>query len=378
VSSTVHTLPGHDLMTFFMGAAAQQATHNLSPSFGEPLTVAELLGYEPGATEALSALALDYTGVDGSTALRTAISGQMPGLTADGIVVTSGADEAIALLLMALVEAGSRVVVQTPAYLPLRSVAAWRGAQIFDLPCREQSGWAIDLDQFDALCQRGCRVAILNAPHNPTGYTPSATEISAILEILDRTGGWLIVDEVYAGMPPAERDWTPYASRHPRCITLNGLSKSYGLPGLRVGWIASQDREAIGLVKRLRQHFNSFTAGPSQFLAEIAVKHGPAIHQRNWEIAATGRAALQAFMTRHAQNFSWHPPQAGVNAFVRWQGPGGTKHLSERLLADAKLLLAPSAYFGAGDDHVRIGFGKRDLAEGLDRLSDWLVKEKHR
>ena len=375
MTSTVHTLPSHDLMTFFMGEAAQRATHNLSPSFGEPLTVAELLDLEPGGADALSALALDYTGVDGSAALRSAISGRMLDLSAEDIVVTSGADEAIALLLMALVEVGSRVVVQTPAYLPLRSVAAWRGAQIFGLPCREEAGWAIDLDQFEALCQRGCRVAILNIPHNPTGYTPSAAEIATILEILDRTGGWLIVDEVYAGMPPDPDAWVPFASRHPRCITLNGLSKSYGLPGLRVGWIASRDREAIGLVKRLRQHFNSFTAGPSQFLAEIALNHTDAIHRRNWEIAALSRDALTEFLAGHEDRFSWIPPTGGVNAFVRWHGAGGTKKLSDRLLEEAKLLLAPSLYFGAGDDHVRIGFGKRDLGQGLARLSEWLAAD---
>ncbi len=373
MTSTVHTLPAHDLMTFFMGEAAQRATHNLSPSFGEPLSVAELLDYEPGAAEALTALSLDYTGVDGGVALRSDISGRMPDIDADDIVVTGGADEAIALLLTALVEVGSRVVVQSPAYLPLRSVAAWRGAQISDLPCREEAGWAIDLDQFDALCQRGCRVAILNIPHNPTGYIPTPAEIDAILEILDRTGGWLIVDEVYAGIPPGEDAWTPFASRHPRCITLNGLSKSYGLPGLRIGWIASKDREAIGLVKRLRQHFNSFTPAPSQFLAEIALKHTAAIHRRNWEIAAQSHAALTQFLDTHKDRFSWTPPAGGVNAFVRWHGAGGTRDLSDRLLAEARLLLAPSAFFGAGDDHVRIGFGKRDLADGLSRLSDWLA-----
>lgn len=374
MAGTVHTLPRHELMTFFMGPEASGADLNLSPSFGEPFDMAELFDLEPESRAGFEALSLNYTGIDGSEALRAAIAETMPGLTAEDVVVTCGLDEGIALLHLALVETGSRVVVQTPCYQPLKYLADWRGAQLFDLPAHEDLDWAFDLDDLRERCQRGARLVILNLPHNPTGFMPDEAFIAEVLDIIDKAGGWLVVDEVYSGLPPTDPAPLSFASRHPRCITLNGLSKSFGLPGLRIGWIASRDPEVIGPIRRLRQHLNSFIPAPSEFLGQLALRHRREIHTRNWSIAETSRNHLSVFMETHAAHFSWVPPKAGVNAFPRWLGPGGTKALSDALLRDEGLLLAPSRYFGAGDDHVRIGFGKRDTKTGLDRLSGWLRK----
>ena len=151
-------------------------------------------------------------------------------------------------------------------------------------------------------------------------------------------------------------------------MVLSSTSKAYGLPGLRVGWLATRNATVLGAVRRLRLHLNTFVGAPSEFLAALALRHAGPILARNRALARANLAHLRDFLGRHDTLFAWQAPRGGVVAFPRWLGAEPTSVLSDRLLSEHGLLLAPSAHFAGGERHVRLGFGTAGLPANLALL----------
>ena len=354
------------LKEFFSGTAARAARLNLSSSFAEPLTMAELIALEPSLPERLTALSLNYPAADGGEALRARIASYV-GAEPNEIIVTNGADEALVLVYMALLQPGDRVMVQTPAYEPLLALARRAGAEVVPWQAHEDSGWRPSLEELEQHLQTPTRLVVMNFPHNPTGFTPDGAYREKLHEIVSSTETILVADEVYNGLPGSTR--LPSAAlADGRCIGISGMSKVFGMPGVRIGWICTRDHELIKAVREARSFMNSFVSGLSEVAAEAALDHADAIITRKSRFAIEGKEHLKAFLARAGDRFSAVIPEAGVNAFVRWHGDGSTDDLSRRALSKAGLLLAPSSYFNAGSSHVRIGFGRSFIAQGLSDL----------
>lgn len=360
------------LKEFFYTAGAGTAQYNLSRSFAEPLTVGELLAFEPDDREKLEAMTLGYPGLDGSQGLRSAISEKYPGFSSDDVIATSGLDDALAVLALALIEPGDRVIVQTPAYQTYLTVPKWRGADIAEWRSREENGWLPDLDELEDLLRQPARWVMINFPNNPTGAMPDEAYLKRLVEVVEASGTLLISDEIYAGLPGSKEPFEPLCCRYPRAVSLHSVSKTLGVPGLRIGWIVCSDREVTEKIKELRFHFNSFISAPSEFLGTLALRHESEIIKRNSKILADNTATADSFMARHDNLFGWSAPQAGVNAWPQWRGPGTTKDLSDAVLRDAKLLIAHSALFLGGDRHVRLGLGCKGFDTALERFDDFL------
>ncbi|MGI9413130.1 MAG: pyridoxal phosphate-dependent aminotransferase, partial [Hyphomicrobiales bacterium] len=322
--------------------------------------------------ERLDAVSLGYPGLDGSAPLRQAISGRYPDLVPDQVLATSGLDDAIALMALTLIEPGDRVIVQTPAYQTYLTVPAWRGAEVVEWKARPGNDWLPDLDELAAMLETPARWVMINFPNNPTGVMPDGAYFTELLEIVGRNGTLLISDEIYAGLPPSDPPFVPLCCRYERALSLHSVSKTLGVPGLRIGWIATRYDDVLARLKNLRLHFNSFIGAPSEFLGALALRHDAEIHARNAEILAGNLEIAQDFFARHDNVFGWTAPRAGVNAWPEWRGPGDTKTLSDTMLADAKLLIAHSALFDAGDRNVRLGLGCRGLDGALERFDDFL------
>lgn len=369
-------IPDFPLKTFFMRSEAGQAEGNLSASFAEPLPLAELLALEEGAEDAFREIGLGYPGLYGSAPLRQRVAARYPGLGEDQAIMTCGTDDAIATLFLALVEPGQRVVVQSPCYTSLASVADWRGAAVVPWQAREEDGWAPDLDELARLLE-GAAMLVVNLPHNPTGFVPVEAWLDRLCEIAAGQGVILVADEIYHGLPyegapKGGSGGSRVLGRYERTVSLSGMSKTFGLPGLRCGWLVSASAAILDPVRKLRLHFNGMIGRPNEFLAELALRHETEILARNTTIMEASFADLDAFMARHANLLAWTPPRAGVNAYARWLGPGNTDDLSQALFAHAKVLLAPSSRFEAGDRHLRLGFGVRTLTRDLERLDSLL------
>lgn len=314
----------------------------------------------------------------GGLELRAAIANQYQKLDSDGIIAACGADDALSLLFMALVGAGDHVIVQSPIYQPLTSVAEWCGAEVTQWPASEQKAWQPQLEDLHRLLQPTTRLIVANFPHSPTGFVPDPDYLKQLSSLADDAGIIVICDEIYRGLPLTDANEPPsLVDLSPRAVVVNSISKVYGLPGLRVGWVATRNEAVLGHIKRLRMHTNSFVGAPNEFLATLALRHTEQILGRNRTIARNNLAQLEGFLIRHTDLFSWHSPRSGVVIFPRWLGDESTTALSEHALQDAGILLAPSAYFATDERHVRIGFGTSTFAPTLAMFEEYLASCGH-
>lgn len=359
------------LQEFFDDPATVATRHKLSASASEPVGTAEQLALEPGAAEKFAALELDYPERFGPSALRRHIQAKYRTVPFDGVLITSGLDEGLALLFSAIVEPGDRVIVLTPCYPPHIDLPAWHGAEVVQWRARPEKDFVPDLTELEELLAKPAKAVVTTFPQNPTGFLPDGPYIDALLDLLRRTGTTLISDEIYAGLPLGT-DVPTLADKYEKAISLHGLSKTCGLPGLRFGWLASRDAASMEKVKAIKDRFNAYVPVPVAFLAELAFRQEDALLARNSAILENALSATAEFMARHGNLFSWIPPGAGTVAFPRWHGPGGTQELSDRLIREASISVAPSLCFDAGDSHLRFGLCRRSFPEGLAALDRFL------
>jgi len=361
------------LQEFFDSPGALAADLNMSASAVQPLGQDELLSFEEDSVDRFRALGLDYPRRHGSEELIAQVAARYRAIGPEGILLSSGLDEALGLLFTSLIEPGDRVVVLSPCYPPHLKLPEWRGAEVVAWTARAENDWVPDLEELRGLLATPTRAVITTFPQNPTGFMPDAAYEADLLEIIDKSGAVLLADEIYAGLPLGSVEGRgDLADRHDRVISMHGLSKTMGLPGLRLGWMAARDPELLAPVRAARNLFNAYVPEPVDFLARLAMRHEDAILARNSAVVDAGKAAAKAFFTRHGNLFEYREPSAGVLSFPRWHGPGGTSELSRRLLNEAKLVCAPSLCFDAGDDNFRIGMGRRSLPAALERLDRFL------
>ncbi|MGI8855318.1 MAG: aminotransferase class I/II-fold pyridoxal phosphate-dependent enzyme [Thermomicrobiales bacterium] len=365
----MRAMPTFDLKRFFNQAAAQTARANLSPSFAEPLGTPDLLALEPDAAERLAALPLGYTTAFGGSELLDAVAARYDRLEPGQIVATCGGDDALSSLFMALLQPGDHVIVHSPVYQPLTSVATWCGAEVTLWAAEEEAGWEPPLDRLAHLLRATTRMIVVNFPHSPTGYVPDLAYLDRLVAIAEDAGCLLVGDEIYRGLPLDGAVEPPsLADLSARAVTLNSVSKTYGLPGLRVGWLATRNEDVRDAVRAFRMHLNTYLGAPVEFLAALAVRHSNRILAGNIALAQTNLSLLDAFLARHADRFVCVRPRGGVVAYPRWLGDETTGALSARLLRDHGLLLASSAHFAGGERHVRLGFGTAAFPTGLTLL----------
>lgn len=350
-----------------------EAPYLLCASDCETMSIGDLLALGNTPLSTLTGLRLGYTESQGDPALRETIAGFYPGLSAEQVLVANAPEEAIFLTMMTLLEAGDRVVVQSPCYQSLAEIAAYRGAEVQWWPLAEtERGWRLDLDHLAELLTPATRLLVINAPHNPTGYLPSPAEFETILTLVADRGIWLFCDEMYRGLEydPAQR--LPSAStRYERAISLWGTSKTFGLPGLRLGWLVLQYAPLLQDLLRFKDYTTICSSGPGELLARLALENAEAIIARNLALIQQNLGHMQTFLTACPDIFDWRTPLAGPIAFARLK-QGSAQAFSEETVRACGVLLAPSTNFDFGDSHLRFGLGRQNFAEGLGVLQRYL------
>ena len=218
---------------------------------------------------------------------------------------------------------------------------------------------------------------VWNFPHNPTGALPPAGDFTRMVEAVAATGAWLFSDEMYRLLEPApEVRLPPAVDIYERAVSLAGMSKAYGLAGLRIGWVAARDREILERMTALKDYTTICSSAPSEVLALMALHADKAILAGvNARLASNVETATR-FFVRHSLLFEWAPPQAGSVCFPRLQVTAGIIRGSEAfcaaLLERTGILLLPSTVFGYGDRHVRLGLGRDDLRQALELFDEYL------
>jgi aspartate/methionine/tyrosine aminotransferase len=350
--------------------------YNLSESGVHPMTARELVD-DAARLDSLLAMGLDYSQTNGTPELRERICALYPGSLPDGVLVTTGAAEANFVAVWTLLEPGDELVLMLPNYMQIWGIAKNMGISVRPFRLREEDGWAPDLDELaEAVTDRTKVIAVCN-PNNPTGRILTESEMDAIVAAADRAGACLLSDEVYAGAERLTDEETPsFWGRYDKVLIQQSLSKAYGLPGLRLGWIVTSPQMRDELWRR-QEYTVICPAFLSDRLAQIALspEKRPTILHRTREYVRRGFPVFQEWLESHGDTFSLVPPQAAAIAFVRYNLSVNSTKLVDRLLHEQSVLIVPGDHFGL-DHHLRISFGlPRDyLCGGLNRIHE-LVTE---
>ncbi len=349
----------------------------LSSSDCEPLSLAELVAMADDESRALwDDLRLGYTESSGHPLIRRAIAEGYRSVAADDVVEVVP-EEGIFLLMHALLSPGDHVVCVAPAYQSLHEVARSIGCEISSWSPDEERGWHFDLDALRAQLREETRLVVVNFPHNPTGFAPTRNEFAELVETVADHGAYLLSDEMYRLLDVAPGSGLPAACElSDRAVSLSGLSKSFGLPGLRVGWLATRDRSVLERVLVLKDYTTICGSAPSEILALVALRNAEPIITRQTERVRRNVAVLDGFFDRQRRLFAWNRPTGGSVCLPRYLGPEDTSILAAEAVDRAGIMIVPSTVFGFGDRHLRIGFGREDLPEVLERFERFLIERQ--
>ena len=363
------------VMERMMSRHEQEVEVNLSESGVHPVRLEELVAARPGSLEQLLSTELNYPHVNGIPSLRENIAAIYQGASPADVLVTVGAIEANYISTRTILSAGDEIVVMLPNYMQVWGIARNHAYSIKTCRLREDWGWAPDLDQLKDEVSSNTRLIAICNPNNPTGYIFTADEMEEIVAVANRCGAWILADEVYAGAERLQEMQTPsFFGSYERVIATGSVSKAYGLPGLRLGWVVAPDP----LVDEIwaRHEYTTLSASMlSNQLASIALSPEvrPLLIARTRRYIRKGYAILEEWMEGQDGLFSVVPPQAAAIAFVRYQTRINSTEFVERLIRDKKVLIVPGDHFGL-DRFLRISFGlPRDyLLSGLDRIREMM------
>lgn len=348
------------------------ARFNLAASDAESWTVAELIALAADDDrERWETLRLGYAETWGDALLRGSIAATYAALDAHDVLCFAGAQEAIACAVAALLSPGDHAVVVLPTYQSLESIAASAGTASA-VVLRASEHWRLDVDELRAACTPRTRLLILGVPNNPTGAVPDRDTFDAVLQLAAERGAWVLCDEVHRGL---ERDGAPRlpqaADVYEKAVSIGALSKAYGLPGLRIGWVACRQHDAIERMNAVKHYLSICNASPSEILGRIAIRARDRILDRNRAITRDNIGRFTRFCADGGEEIEWEPPPAACVAYPRYTGADGVETFCRRLIEEHGILLLPASIFESPlaalpANHFRVGLGRRDFGAGLD------------
>lgn len=341
----------------------------------ESISIRELLTLADDSLEKLGQERLIYTESQGNPQLRAEIANTYSNVSAEDIVVLGSPVEGIYLAARTLLVPGDEVIVLSPAYDALTGmfehVAGPSAVKRWYFRPGKDS-WELDLDELRELISTKTKLLVVNFPHNPTGYLPSRDFLRTLLELAEDHGLYVFCDEMYFGLvQPGTEPLPSAADVSPRAIVLSGLSKTYGLPGLRCGWLVVQDRELLEQFMNWKFYTSICPPGPVEYLSTAALRIWETLRDRNIARISQNLAVADNFFERWPGVFTWRRPRAGSTALIGWDVPSVEK-ISHELATREGILIQSARMLGADDQHMRFGFGRDGFPEALSRFEDWL------
>jgi aspartate/methionine/tyrosine aminotransferase len=345
-----------------------------------PLSLAELYTLiEPDAAdclqESIATMPLGYSEARGTIALRSILADTYRNTTPEDILVTTGAIEANFLVFNALLNPGDHVVAVSPAYQQLHSVPKAIGAEV-DVwsVVTEDRGFAYDVDRLEALLRPDTRLIVINSPHNPTGAILESEGLDRVLDLARVRNAWVLSDEAYRWLehPGGATLVEPARNRYEKAISVGTVSKPFGMPGLRIGWLAANE-EIAQRAWGLRDYVSLSPAKISDLVTCVLIEHRDRILPRGATIMRENLDFARAWFAESANLASWSEPKAALLAMMKYEAPVDSVILADRLAQEARVMLAPGSAFGL-EGYLRIGIGQRPeiFAEGLRRTGEFL------
>lgn len=347
-----------------------KASIMLSSSDCESLSMTEVLDMaSPRNLDIWKNLRLGYTETQGSPMLREEIARKYRNIHPENIMVAAP-EELIFIAMQTLLQAGDHIVAVAPAYQSLYEIAASNGCSLSFWRLKPtRTGWTADPDELETLITPHTRMLVMNFPNNPTGYLPTREQFDAILKIVQKHGILLFTDEMYRLLEydPADQ-LLAVCDVYEKGISLAGLSKSMALPGLRIGWLATQYTELMEHWLAYKDYTTICNSAPSEILALIALQNQASIVKHNLEIIRSNIQGAADVFTRYRHLINWLPPRAGSIAFPQWKGKMSVEELCQQMLERYSVMLAPGSLFDHTGNHFRLGLGRKNFSAGISHL----------
>jgi aspartate/methionine/tyrosine aminotransferase len=370
-------LPEFRLESYF-GVWEFKARYHLTASDAQTLPMTDLLAMaDESDLDRWNALDLGYIPTEGTPQLREAIAATYDRIEPDDVVAFAGAEEGLYCAMHALLTPQDHAIVAVPNYQSTESVPRTI-CEVSGIALDEHAGWNIDVARLRSVVRADTRLIALNFPNNPTGKIIDRRVFEEIVALCRDRGIYLLSDEVYRGIERDERKRLPQAADlYDRALSLNVVSKAYGLPGLRIGWIACRDRRVLERMLKIKHYLSICNSAPSEVLACIALKARHRIFARNRDLTAANLRKLGAFFAKHADRFEWEEPDGGCVAYPRYLGSGGVESFCARLVDEAGVLLLPASMYRSEllptpQDRFRIGYGRLGMDEALAAFEAFL------
>jgi aspartate/methionine/tyrosine aminotransferase len=371
-------LPEFRLESYF-GVWEFKSRYHLTASDAETMEVRELLTLADDVDrERWQQLRLSYIQTRGTPELRSAIAGTYEAIQADDVLCFAGAEEGLYCAMHALLGPDDHAIVAVPNYQSAESIPRSL-CEISGVALHEDRAWQLDVDEVRDLLRPNTKLISVNFPNNPTGKIVDRQTFLALIDLCRERDIYLLSDEVYRGIERDPSIRLPQAADlYDRALSLNVVSKAYGLPGLRVGWIACRHGAVLDRMEQIKHYLSICNAAPSEVLATIALKAAAKILERNRNLCAENLAKLDVFFARHRDRFEWYQPNGGCVAFPRYLGSDGVEAFCKRLVEEAGVLLLPASMYRsdllpAPTDRFRIGYGRRGMDEALAAFEKFLA-----
>jgi aspartate/methionine/tyrosine aminotransferase len=380
----IGSLPDFRLETYF-SRWEFAAAHSFTASDAQTMTIREVLDLAGLTLEDIGGIDLGYRPTYGTDELRAAVAARYATVAPEDVLAFTGAQEALFWLLAELLCDGGHAVVAVPNYQSAETIPLASSASVSGLPLWQGTGadlrWTLDLDRLVSLLRPDTRLVAVNFPNNPTGFLPDRVTFVELARICHERGIVLVADEVYRGIEADPATTLPHAADlTPTAVSVNVMSKSYGLPGLRVGWVATKDRALLDRLER-RKHYTSIcNPGVTEHLATVALGVTDQIHARNRAIVVDNIARVRDFFADYPGLFAFEAPMGGCVAFPRYLGADGVEAFAQRAVEEAGVLTLPASIYASAlasvpTDRFRIGFGRLGMPATLAALRTHLERQ---
>lgn len=352
------------------------APYLLAQSDCESMSVKELFALEPGSEEGYLDQWLGYSETWGDPQLRGIIAGLYKTMEVEDVLTFHGAQEALFGYMNVVLDPGDHMIAMYPnyqsAYEVANSVADCSFSKWFIRDDGEN--WTVDFDQLESLIRPETKLIAINSPNNPTGYTFTNEEIGRLCDICRKYDLYLFSDEVYKGLEleGEKRDWI--ADHYEKCLSLGVMSKSYGLAGLRIGWLVGKDRELLDKINKFKNYMSICNSAPSEYLAKIALKHSDRLLDRSKEIIRSNMALVNAFFERHSNLFEQKKITCGPVAFHKLLVDMPVDEFCQLAVDKKGVLLLPAGIYDFDGSYFRMGYGRKELPESLGKFEEFLIQ----
>lgn len=355
-----------------------KAPYLLTQSDCQSMSIKELLDYEENSQEDFLNSYLGYTEVNGNKNLRRIISSFYKNINEDNILVHSGAQEAIFNFMNIFLEKNDHIITQFPIYQSLYEVASSIGCSYSKWNIHQKNNnWEMEIDELESLITKDTKLIVLNSPNNPTGFSPTDSQLLKIIEIAKKYNLYIFCDEVYKDLEIDNIKRSSCASLYEKAISLGVMSKSYGLAGLRIGWVATQDIKIINKMTKMKHYTSICSSAPSEFLATIALKHSKEILDKNLELIKNNLQIADTFFKKYKNLFTYNRPMAGPVGFIKINIDEKINDFCDKLVKEKGVLLLPANIYNFDEQYFRIGFGRKNFKESLMKFEEFLIENKY-